>query len=251
MQWLRNTYIAVVSRLLWNRTFSRLNIHECSGGATCLQVLIKQMSDTSHSFVKRRCFAKDEENIRNLCYKTETLKDQRVNNIFASMVSHVHGHIHSTVALLWFDCLRNRPRWIRQCNPETFPRSSVIPEVFPKMHRLLSVVSRRSPHNYLKVPLYLSGGESLYLHTSKRQKLRLSALFVQPSLCCWGKKKKKNNKTRRWPGEMKDEPLWQSNCAVESISNLINIAPQPLQCSDPALICSVMRCGTAVKGIAF
>lgn len=29
---------------------------------------------------------------------------------------------------------------------------------------------------------------------------------------------------RRWPEKMKDEPLWKSNCAVESISNLINTA---------------------------
>lgn len=112
------------------------------------------------------------------------------NNTVARMESHLHGHIHSAVALLYFDCLFNRPRWIRQCNPETFPRSSVIPEVSLKTHLLLSVVSRRSRYNYLKVPLYLLGGWSLYLHTSKKQKLWLCSLFVQPPLCNWRPAKK-------------------------------------------------------------
>lgn len=194
MQWLRNTYRAVVSRLLWNRTVSRLNIHECSGGATCLQVLIKQMSDTSHSFVKRRCFAKDEENIRNLCYKTETLKDQIVNNIFA-VVSHEYGHIHSAVALLWFDCLRNRPRWIRQCNPETFPRSSVIPEVSPKCIGSfqwwagdLHIITSKSPS--------ISRGVKAFIYIRPRGKSSGSLHCLSNRLYAAGKKKKKKRITK-------------------------------------------------------
>lgn len=112
------------------------------------------------------------------------------NNTVARMESHLRWHIHSAVALLYFDCLFNRPRWIRQCNPETFPRSWVIPEVSLKTHLLLSVVSRRSPHNYLKAPFYLFGGWSLYLHTSKKRKLWLCSLFVQSPLCHWCPAKK-------------------------------------------------------------
>lgn len=118
------------------------------------------------------------------------------NNTVARRKSHFHGHIHSAVALLQFDCLCNMPRWIRQCNPETFPRSSVIPEVLLRMHVLHSVVSRRSPHNYLKVPLYLLGGQSLYLHTSKKQKPWLCSLFVQLPFYCLSKKKKERSREK-------------------------------------------------------
>lgn len=65
-----------------------------------------------------------------------------------------------------------------------FPRSSLIPEVFPKMHQSLSIVSRGSPHNYLKALLYLLG-KSLYLHMSKKQEpRRFVALFFPASKCC-------------------------------------------------------------------
>lgn len=50
-------------------------------------------------------------------------------------------------------------------------------------------------------------------------------------------------------GEMKDEPLRQSNCAVESISNLINTVLYPLLHADPALIYFLMRSDTVVRGI--
>lgn len=185
-----------------------------------------------------------EKKVGNFCYD---------NNIVASLL---HGHIHSAVALLWFECLCNRPRWIRQCNPETFPRSSVIPEVFLKMHLLFSVVSRRSPRNYFKAHLYLLPGVRAFIYIRPRSKSSgsvhclLNRLSTADEMPCT-KRRRNKNKTRRWPEEMKDEPLWRSNCAVGSISNLINTVPQPSQCSDPALICSMIRCGNAVKEITF
>lgn len=98
------------------------------------------------------------------------------------MRSHVRMDIYtdSTPASPWFDGFHYRPEWSGSVTQRLFPRFSLIPEVFPKMHQSLSIVSRGSPHNYLKALLYLLG-KSLYLHTSKKQELwRFVALFFQP-----------------------------------------------------------------------
>lgn len=98
----------------------------------------------------------------------------------------MHSHVctdmytDSAPASPWFNGFRYVLNGSGSVTQRLFPRSSLIPEVFPKMHQSLSVVSRGSQHNYLKALLHLLG-KSLYLHMSKKQELwRFVALFFQP-----------------------------------------------------------------------